>query len=93
MPAGGSDTTDPELALEPRVGAFLIIPLTSRLHPDGLPGNVRLSRSDIHLPEPSVANVYDVQKVLRRDFVECLGLLPVEKPALIEKGLRLVFDL
>lgn len=78
---------------EPRVGSFLVVPLTSRLHLEGLPGNVRLSRTETGLPKPSVANVYDVQKVLRRDFVDCLGMLPGEKLAILETGLRLVFDL
>jgi mRNA-degrading endonuclease toxin of MazEF toxin-antitoxin module len=78
---------------EPRVRSFLVVPLTSRLHLDGLPGNVRLSRADTRLRKPSVANVYDVQKVLRDDFAERLGTLPPERMAALEGGLRLVFDL
>lgn len=78
---------------EPRVGSFLVVPLTSRLHLEGLPGNVRLNRADTHLPKASVANLYDVQKVLRRDFLECLGMLPAEKLVTVDTGLRLVFDL
>lgn len=78
---------------EPRVRSFLVIPLTSRLHLDGLPGNVRLSRADTRLPKPSVANVYDVQKVLRDDFAEYLGSLPPDRMAALDQGLRLVFDL
>ncbi|MBI4265857.1 MAG: type II toxin-antitoxin system PemK/MazF family toxin [Acidobacteria bacterium] len=78
---------------EPRVRSFLVVPLTSRLHLDGLPGNVRLSRSDTRLPKASVANVYDVQKVLRADFVECLGSLPADRMAAVADGLRLVLDL
>jgi mRNA interferase MazF len=78
---------------EPRVRSFLVVPLTSRLHLEGLPGNVRLDRRDTRLPKPSVANVYDVQKALRDDFVERLGALPVDRLAAIEDGLRLVLDL
>lgn len=78
---------------EPRVQSFLVVPLTSRLHLDGLPGNVRLSRADTHLPKPSVANVYDVQKVLRDEFVECLGSLPSDRMAALDAGLRLVLEL
>jgi mRNA-degrading endonuclease toxin of MazEF toxin-antitoxin module len=48
---------------EPRIGSFLVVPLTSRLHLEGLPGNVRLSRADTRLPKASIANVYDAQKV------------------------------
>lgn len=78
---------------EPRVRSFLVVPLTSRLHLEGLPGNVRLDRGDTRLPKASVANVYDVQKVLRPDFVERLGALPVHRLAAISEGLRVVLDL
>jgi mRNA interferase MazF len=78
---------------EPRVRSFLVVPLTSRLHLEGLPGNVRLDRGDTRLPKPSVTNVYDVQKVLRPDFTERLGTLPVDRMAAVTEGLRLVFDL
>jgi hypothetical protein len=40
-----------------------------------------------------VANVYDVQKVLRTDFLERLGALPSERLSAICDGLRLVLDL
>src|SRR5436309_1833153 len=53
---------------DPRVRSFLVVPLTSRVHLEGLPGNVRLDRHDTGLAKTSVANVYDVQKVLRQDF-------------------------
>jgi len=78
---------------DPRVGSFLVVPLTSRLHLDGLPGNVRLSRTDTRLSKISVANVYDVQKVLRVDFVERLGALPPDRLFAVAAGLRLVLDL
>lgn len=78
---------------EPRVRSFLVVPLTSRLHLEGLPGNVRLRRKATGLPKASVANVYDVQKVLRFDFVECLGALPSADLVALEDGMRLVFDL
>ena len=78
---------------ESRVRSFLVVPLTSRLHLEGLPGNVRLDRRDTGLPKTSVANVYDVQKVLRADFVERLHALPNERLAAVSGGLRLVLDL
>lgn len=78
---------------EPRVRSFLVVPLTSRLHLEGLPGNVRLDRRDTRLPKPSVANVYDLQKVLRADFVERLTALPDDRLAAVAEGLRLVLDL
>lgn len=78
---------------EPRVSSFLVVPLTSRLHLEGLPGNVRLSRGDTRLPKASVANVYDVQKVLRPDFMERLGAVSADRLDEIADGLRLVLDL
>ena len=77
---------------EPRVRSFLVVPLTSRLHLEGLPGNVRLSRAETRLPKPSVANVYDVQKVLRDDFLECVGSVAADRMAAVSGGLRLVLD-
>ena len=78
---------------EPRVRSFLVVPLTSRLHLEGLPGNVRLDRRDTRLSKPSVANVYDVQKVLRVDFLERLNALPGDRVDAVANGLRLVLDL
>ena len=78
---------------EPRVRSFLVVPLTSRVHLEGLPGNVRLNQRDSGLSKTSVANVYDVQKVLREDFVERLGRLPGDQLQRIADGLRLVLDL
>lgn len=78
---------------EPRVHSFLVVPLTSRLHLEGLPGNVRLERRATGLTRPSVANVYDVQKVLRSDFVERLASLPPDRIAALDAGLRLVLGL
>jgi mRNA-degrading endonuclease toxin of MazEF toxin-antitoxin module len=49
--------------------------LTTRLHLAELPGNVRFDRRSTGLPKASVANVYDVQKVLRSDFMEAAGAL------------------
>ncbi len=78
---------------EPRVRSFLVVPLTSRLHLEGLPGNVRLNRQATRLPKASVANVYDIQKVLRPDLIERLGSLPEADVSAIDDGLRLVLDL
>ena len=78
---------------EPRVRSFLVVPLTSRLHLEGLPGNVRLDRGDTRLSKASVANVYDVQKVLWPDFVERVSTLATVRMAEVTNGLRLVFDL
>jgi len=78
---------------EPRVRSFLVVPLTSRLHIEGLPGNLRLDRRATGLQKVSVANVYDIQKVLRDDFVERLGRLGFEERQALDDGLRMVLDL
>lgn len=78
---------------EPRVRSFLVVPLTSRLHLAELPGNVQLSRQSTGLPKASVANVYDVQKALRADFLERVGILSPEHLAQLDAGLRLVLNL
>lgn len=78
---------------EPRVRTFLVVPLTSRLHLDGLPGTVRLPRRATGLNKDSVANVYDLQKVVRFDLVERVGRLPGAELAALDTGLRLVLEL
>jgi mRNA-degrading endonuclease toxin of MazEF toxin-antitoxin module len=67
--------------------------LTSRVHLEGLPGNVRLDRRATRLTKASVANVYDVQKVLRLDFLERVATLSDDQMSALADGLRLVFDL
>jgi mRNA-degrading endonuclease toxin of MazEF toxin-antitoxin module len=54
---------------------------------------VRLERRATGLSKPSVANSYDIQKVLRADFVERVRRLDAEPMAALEEGLRLVLDL
>ena len=58
-----------------------------------LPGTVRLERRSTGLPRTSVANLYDVQKVLRSNFLERSGLLPAADLARLADGLRLVLGL
>ena len=78
---------------EPRIRSFLVVPLTSRLHLEGLPGNVRFPRKATGLPKASVANVYDLQRVLLIDFEERSARLPTEDLVSLDDGIRLVLDL
>ena len=78
---------------EPRVRSFLVVPLTSRLHLAGLPGTVTLEKRATGLPKRSVANVYDVQKVLRSDLLDRTGALPLLECRELDAGLRLVLGL
>ena len=54
---------------------------------------MRLDKRTTGLPKPSVANLYDVQKALRSDFVERLGHLGPEPQQALDDGLRVVLDL
>ena len=78
---------------DPRVRSFLVVPLTSRLRLADLPGNLRLAKSATGLPKPSVANVWDVQKVLRSDFLDRAGALDRPDQARLDDGLRLALGL
>ena len=78
---------------EPRVKTFLVVPLTSRVHLAELPGNLRLPRRVTGLSKDSVANVYDLQKVLRDDLVSRVSTLPAAELASLADGLRRVLDL
>lgn len=78
---------------EPRIASFLVVPLTGRLHLEGLPGNVRLDTRSTSLSKPSVANVYDLQKVLKSDLIERVSVLRASELAALDAGLRLVLDL
>ena len=78
---------------EERVRTFLVVPLTSRLHLEGLPGNVRLGAAATGLGKPSVANVYDLQKALRVDLVARVRPLPPSELVELEAGMRLVLEL
>jgi len=78
---------------EPRIASFLVVPLTSRLHLEGLPGNVRLDARSTLLAKPSVANVHDLQKALKSDLIERVGELKGAELDALDAGLRLVLDL
>jgi mRNA-degrading endonuclease toxin of MazEF toxin-antitoxin module len=78
---------------EPRIASFLVVPLTGRLHLEGLPGNVRLDTRSTSLSKPSVANVYDLQKVLKSDLIERVSVLRASELAALDAGLRLVLEL
>lgn len=82
-----------DLVRDPRVRSFLVVPLTSRLHLAELPGNLRLEARATRLSKASVANVYDLQKVLRSDLVSRVGVLPPESVAALDDALRRVLGL
>ena len=73
--------------------SFLVVPLTSRLHLADCRAMFSSPGKVTGLPKASVANVYDVQKALRADFLERAGALPAESLARLDAGLRLVLHL
>lgn len=82
-----------DMLRDPRITTFLVVPLTSRLHLEGLPGNVRLDARATRLSKTSVANVYDLQKVLKSDLIERVGDLGSGDLETLDAGLRLVLEL
>lgn len=82
-----------DMLRDPRISTFLVVPLTSRLHLEGLPGNVRFETRATRLSKTSVANVYDLQKVLKSDLIECVGELGEGDLESLNAGLRLVLEL
>ncbi len=76
-----------------RIATFLVVPLTSRLHLEGLPGNMRLETRSTRLGKASVANVYDLQKILKSALLERAGTLSGEELERLNVGLRLVLGL
>lgn len=72
---------------------ILSVPLTSQLHREGLPGNVRLSRRASRLDRPSIANVAQVAPLPRSGFKERVALLDSAVLARIDAGLALVLEL
>lgn len=52
-----------------------------------------LDRAATRLSKASVANVYDVQKVVRQDFLERVAALPTAALREVDQGLRLALEL
>lgn len=54
---------------------------------------MRLPRRSTGLKKESVANVYDLQKVLRSDLITRVGTLAAGDLEALDAGLRLVLEL
>jgi mRNA interferase MazF len=76
---------------ESRVGTVLVVPVTSNLHWEGAPGNVRLSVRDSGLTKPSVVNVSQVMPAEKSELKRKVKALPQEVVDRIEQGLVRVF--
>ena len=76
-----------------RIGTIQVIPLTSNLDREKIPGNVRLGRGDTSLPLESVAMTSQVLTIDRAEFIEQVGAIPPTAMRAIDRGLRLTLDL
>ncbi len=70
----------------------IVAAVTSNMALAAAPGNVRCSRRDTGLAKVSVVNVSQVATIDKRALLERIGVLPAAKLALVENGVRLVFD-
>ena len=76
-----------------RIRTILIIPLTSNLDREKVPGNVRLPRKVTSLSRESVALTTQVLTVDRTDFIERVGAIPPTTMRAIDRGLRIALEL
>lgn len=74
---------------ESRIATVIVVVVTSNLVLAEAPGNVRLSKSESGLPEPSVANVSQVLTVDRSLLIERVRVLSGSTIQKVNDGLRL----
>ncbi len=78
---------------ESRIQTAVVIAVTSNLHLEAAPGNVRCSRRETGLPRDSVANVSQIITLDKRFLTERIGALPSRLQLQVDAGLRLVLAL
>lgn len=78
---------------DPRAQSCLVVPLTSRPHLAELPGNLRLEARATGLPKTSVANVFDLQRVLRSAILATIGQLTAGDVERLDESRRLALGL
>ncbi|MDZ4804043.1 MAG: type II toxin-antitoxin system PemK/MazF family toxin [Candidatus Eisenbacteria bacterium] len=76
-----------------RIGTILIVPLTSNLDREKVPGHIRLARRETSLPRESVALTSQVLTVDRADFALRVGAIPPTAMRAIDRGLRSALEL
>lgn len=78
---------------ESRINTVVVAAVTSNLVVASAPGNVRVSKSDAGLPQPSVVNVSQLLTIDRSLLAERIKLLPPLVVQSLNEGLRLVLAL
>lgn len=78
---------------ESRIATVIVAVITSNLALAEAPGNVRLSRSESGLPQPSVVNISQIMTVDKTVLRSKVRALPSTVVQQVEEGLRLVLSL
>jgi len=76
-----------------RIGTVIIATVTSNLALAAAPGNIRISKSDSGLSQPSIINVSQLLTVDRSVLTERVKALPLAVLQRLDDGLRLVLGL
>jgi mRNA interferase MazF len=72
------------------ISTTVVTAITSNLKLAAMPGNVRLSRGEGGLPQPSVVNVSQIRTIDRTRLGERVGTIRPAKLRLVLQGLALV---
>jgi mRNA interferase MazF len=75
-----------------RINTVVVCSITSNLKRAQSPGNVLLSLDEANLPKPSVINISQIYTVDKKDLVEKIGTLDLEKIQKILDGLNLLLE-
>jgi mRNA interferase MazF len=73
------------------ISTIVVAAITSNLRLAGMPGNVRLRRSEAGLPHASVVNISQVRTIDRTRLVDRVGMLGASRMREVLRGLILLF--
>jgi mRNA interferase MazF len=76
-----------------RIGTVIVAVVTSNLALADAPGNVRISKSESGLPQPSVINVSQLITLDKTSLTTKVKSLPADVLGSVEEGLKLVLGL
>ena len=76
-----------------KIATVIVAVITSNLALAEAPGNLRVSKSDSGLPQPSVVNVSQVITVDKSVLTTKVKALPASSMVAVDEGLKLVFAL
>ncbi|HVR80789.1 MAG TPA: type II toxin-antitoxin system PemK/MazF family toxin [Luteimonas sp.] len=76
-----------------KIATVIVAVITSNLALAEAPGNLRISRSDSGLPQPSVVNVSQIITVDKSVLTAKVKALPTSAMAAVDEGVKLVLAL